>query len=292
MENKDRLIRCLAYGGKVSITLISSTNLVEYARQIHDLSPTATATLGRILTIGELIGAGLKSDKESITIQVKGNGPIGTCVCVADYGLKVKGYVQNPQVELPLREDGKINVGGAVGKSGFINIIKDMGMKEPYIGVTPIITGEIAEDFVNYFAESEQQPSVVALGVLVDKDGVRRSGGYLVTLMPDADEEIISKLEENLKDIPSISSMLEKDMELEEIAEIVSGDKNMFVLEKDEIPEFVCDCNRERFERGLISLGKEELKEIFAQEEKIETVCNFCGKKYVFGKDDIQKLID
>ncbi|MBR3132881.1 MAG: Hsp33 family molecular chaperone HslO [Clostridia bacterium] len=287
----DRLIRCLAYGGKVSVTLISSSELVEKARVTHDLTPTTTAALGRLLTIGELIGAGLKNDKESFTIQVKGDGPIGNCVCVVNYGLKIKGYVQNPLVELPLKENGKIDVGGAVGRNGFINVIKDMGMKEPYVGVTPIVTGEIAEDFVRFFAESEQQPSVVSLGVLVDKDGVKSSGGYLVTLMPDADEDVISRLEENLNKVPPISSMLEKNASLEEIAEIVTGDSNIFVLEGEDVPKFVCDCNRERFERGLISLGKEELKNVLKTDNKIETVCNFCGKKYVFNKDDIEKLM-
>ena len=292
MEKKDRLIKCLAYGGKVSITLISSRNLVEDARKIHDLTPTTTAALGRILTMGQLMGAGLKSDKESITIQVKGNGPIGTVICVVDYGLKVKGYVQNPHIELPLRPNGKIDVGSGIGKNGFINIIKDMGLKEPYIGITPIITGEIAEDFANYFAESEQKPTIVSLGVLVNKDGVKCSGGYIVTLMPDADDKVIEALENNIKNVPSISSMLEKNMELEEIAEVVSGDCHLFVLENDCIPKFECNCNREKFERGLISLGREELKSILEKGDKIETVCHFCNKKYVFDKEYIEKIIE
>ncbi len=292
MENEDRLIKCLAYGGKVSVTLIKSTSLVDDARKIHDLSPTATATLGRVLTMAELIGAGIKSDKESITIQMKGNGPIGSIVCVANHGLKVKGYVQNPHVELPIRDDGKIDVGGAVGKDGFINIIKDMGLKEPYIGITPIITGEIAEDFVHYFAESEQQPTVVALGVLVNKDGVKSAGGYIVTLIPDADEDVISSLEKNIENVPPISSMLEKDMELENIAEVVTGDNNLFILENDFVPKYECDCSEERFEKGLISLGRDELKEILNSGEDIETVCNFCNKKYVFDRNHIDKIIN
>lgn len=287
----DRLIRCLVYGGKVSVLAISSTELVEKARNTHDLTPTATAALGRVLTIGELIGAGLKSDKESITIQVKGNGPLGDCVCVADYGLKIKGYVQNPYIELPVREsDGKIDVGNAIGKDGYINVIKDMGMKEPYIGVTPIVTGEIAEDFAKFFAESEQQPSVVSLGVLVDKNGVKASGGYLITLMPDADDEIIDRLENSLKNVEPISSMLEKNMSLEEIVETVVGDKNIFVLENDFEPKFVCDCSRERFEKGLISLGKDEVENAFENDDKIEIVCRFCGEKYYFNKEDVEKL--
>lgn len=289
MEKRDRLIRALAYGGKVSVILISSTELVEKARKIHDLTPTTTATLGRILTIGELIGAGLKSDSESFTIQFKGDGPIGTCLCIANYGLKVKGYVQNPHIELPLKENGKIDVGGAVGKNGFLHIIKDMGLKEPYIGVTPIITGEIAEDFVNYFAESEQQPTAVSLGVLVDKNGVKSSGGYLITLMPDADDSIIDILEKNLNNIPSISNMLENEMSLEQIAENITGDKNLFILENDQVPEYKCDCSKEKFEKGLISLGNDELKRIVETDESIETVCHFCNKKYVFDSNYIKE---
>ena len=194
MQN-DKIIRCLAYNGKVNIRCINSTNIVEEARKIHDLSPTATATLGRVLTITSLMGKEMKEEKGTITTQIKGNGPIGKIVAVSDNNGNVKGYVSNPQLELPLNPlNGKINVGEAVGNKGMIYIIKDIGLKEPYIGMTPIISGEIAEDFTNYFATSEQTPTVVALGVLVNKDGVKSAGGYLLTLMPDAGEEEIEKI--------------------------------------------------------------------------------------------------
>ena len=211
MQN-DKIIRCFAYNGKVNIRCINSTNIVEEARKIHDLSPTATATLGRVLTITSLMGKEMKEEKGTITTQIKGNGPIGKIVAVSDNNGNVKGYVSNPQLELPLNPlNGKINVGEAVGNEGMIYIIKDIGLKEPYIGMTPIISGEIAEDFTNYFATSEQTPTVVALGVLVNKDGVKSAGGYLLTLMPDAGEEEIEKIAEyqwaSIKDIMDIGAI-------------------------------------------------------------------------------------
>ena len=203
----------------------------------------------------------------------------------------MKGYIQNPLVELPLNQNGKIDVGGAVGKNGYINVIKDIGMKEPYIGITPIVSGEIAEDFTKYFADSEQKPTILALGVLVNKSGVQSSGGYLLNLMPDATDEIIDKLEKNVSNIPSISKMLSDDMSLEEIAKVVTGDNNIKVIEENIIPVYECDCSKEKFEKGLISLGKEELKDIIKNDDKIETVCQFCNKKYIFDKEYIENII-
>ena len=192
---KDQIIKFLAYDGKISVTCISTTNMVEEARKIHDLSPLATAVMGRILTITALIGADMKNDTDKLTIQIKGNGPVGKIVAVADNTPRVKACIAEPHVELPLNEFGKLDVGGAVGNEGFINVIKDIGLKEPYIGVSPLMSGEIAEDFANYFQTSEQKQTAVALGVLVDKNGVRSSGGYIISPMPDAtDEEIIAAL--------------------------------------------------------------------------------------------------
>ena len=199
MENKDRIIKFLAYEGKVSIVCANTSYLVEQARKTHDLSPVATAALGRTLTIASIMGINMKDMDDSLTIQVKGDGPLGSMVVVANNFPKVKGYVQNPLVDLPLNREGKLDVGGAVGKNGFLNVIKDIGLKEPYIGMVPIVSGEIAEDFTNYFATSEQLPSVVALGVLVDQNGVKSAGGYIVTLMPDATEVEIEKIEEAIK---------------------------------------------------------------------------------------------
>lgn len=289
MEN--RLIDCLAYEGKVSIKCISSTNMVEEARRVHDLSPVASAALGRLLTITSIMGYETKTDKGSITNQIKGNGPLGMLTAVAESNGNVKGYVANPQVDIPLnKENGKLDVGTAVGKEGMLYIIKDLGMGKPYSGMTPIVSGEIAEDFTNYFATSEQTPSVIALGVLVDKNGIRAAGGYKLSLMPDATEEIIEKIEESLKNIEPISKMLDENKTLEEIAKTVTGDENIEVLEEIH-PEYKCNCSKEKCEKGLIAIGKDELETIIKEEEKIEIVCNFCNKKYEFSREDLKKLI-
>ncbi len=289
MEN--RLIDCLAYEGKVSIKCISSTNMVEEARRVHDLSPVASAALGRLLTITSIMGYETKTDKGSITNQIKGNGPLGMLTAVAESNGNVKGYVANSQVDIPLnKENGKLDVGTAVGKEGMLYIIKDLGMGKPYSGMTPIVSGEIAEDFTNYFATSEQTPSVIALGVLVDKNGIRAAGGYKLSLMPDATEEIIEKIEESLKNIEPISKMLDENKTLEEIAKTVTGDENIEVLEEIH-PEYKCNCSKEKCEKGLIAIGKDELETIIKEEEKIEIVCNFCNKKYEFTREDLKKLI-
>ena len=290
MSNK--IIDCLAYDGTVSIKCISSTEMVEKARKIHDLSPVATAALGRLLTITSIMGYELKGDKTSLTNQIKGNGPLGMMTAVAQDNANVKGYVQNPHVDLPLNtENGKLDVGEAVGKSGMLHIIKDLGKNtQPYIGMTPIISGEIAEDFTNYFAKSEQIPTVIALGVLVDKNGVRAAGGYKLSLMPNVTDEVIDKIEEIVKDIKPISKMLDENITLEEIAKTVTGDKNLKVLQELN-PEYKCDCSRERIEKGLIAIGKDELQKIIDEEEKIEIVCNFCNEKYNFTREDLKGLI-
>ena len=290
---EDKIIRCLAHNGKVNVRCIRSTNIVEEARKLHDLSPTATAALGRLLTITSLLGKEMKDEKGTITTQVKGNGPIGSMTAVADNNGNVKGYVINPQLDLPLNPaNGKLNVGEAVGKEGMIYIIKDIGLKEPYVGMTPIVSGEIAEDFTNYFATSEQTPTVVALGVLVDKNGVRAAGGYLITLMPDAGEEEIVKIEEALKKADNISKMLDDDKELVEIAEAVTGDMNLMYFEDDIIPEYRCNCSRDKMENNLISIGKDDINDIIKKDGKAELVCHFCNKKYLFTEEDLRKLID
>ena len=289
---EDKTINCLAYNGKVNVRCINSTNLVEEARKIHDLSPTATAALGRLLTITSLLGKEMKDEEGTITTQVKGNGPIGTMIAVSNNKGIVKGYVSNPYVDLPLNQkNGKLNVGEAVGKSGMIYIIKDIGLKEPYVGMTPIVSGEIAEDFTHYFATSEQTPTVVALGVLVDKNGVKAAGGYLITLMPDAGEEEIQKIEEALKNADSISKMLDDGKELIEIAEMVTGDENIMYFENDDIPKYECNCSKEKMEKALISIGKDDLKEIIETDGKAEIVCHFCNKKYLFSKEELEKMI-
>ena len=288
---KDRIIDCLAYEGKVSIKCMSSTKLVEEARKIHGLSPTATAALGRLLTITSIMGYELKEKDGNLTNQIKGDGPIGILTAVADSNGNVKGYVGNNTVDIPLKENGKLDVGTAVGKKGMLYIVKDLGIGKPYVGMTPIVSGEIAEDFTNYFATSEQTPTVIALGVLVDKDGVRAAGGYKLSLMPDATEDIISTIEQQISKIEPISKMLDENKTLEEIAKLVTGDENIQVLETIN-PEFKCNCSREKCEKGLIAVGKAELEAIINEEEKIEIVCNFCNSKHIFTKEDLQNLAD
>lgn len=291
--SKDKIIRCLAHNGKVNIRCINSTNMVEEARKLHDLSPTATATLGRLLTITSLLGKEMKGEKGSITTRINGNGLIGNVVAVADNEGNVKGYVSNPQLDIPLNEEnGKLNVGAAVGNEGMIYIIKDIGLKEPYVGMTPIVSGEIAEDFTNYFATSEQTPTVVALGVLVDKNGVKAAGGYLLTLMPDAGEEEIVKIEEALKNADNISKMLDEGKELVEIAEMVTGDNNVMYFEDDIEPKYICGCSKEKIEKSLITIGKDEIEDIINTEGKAELVCHFCNKKYLFNKEELQKILE
>ena len=283
---QDRIIKCLAYQGKVSIKCINSTKLVEEARKIHDLSPVTTAALGRLLTMGSLMGSNLKENDDKITLQIKSNGPIETMIVVAETTCNVKGYIKNPVVDVPLRIDGKLNVGHAVGKNGMLYIIKDIGLKEPYVGLTPLVSGEIAEDFTEYFAKSEQIPTAVALGVLVDKNGVKSAGGYIVQLMPNATEDDIKKLEENLKNIAPISKLLEEEKSLEEIAELICGKENLLILGDDLNPKYECDCERNRIEKGLISLGKKEIEDIINTDGKAEIVCRFCKENYSFSKED------
>ncbi len=288
---KDRIIDCLAYEGKVSIKCMLSTEIVEEARKIHGLSPTATAALGRFLTITSIMGYELKEKDGNLTNQIKGDGPIGILTAVADSNGNVKGYVGNNTVDIPLKENGKLDVGTAVGKKGMLYIVKDLGIGKPYVGMTPIVSGEIAEDFTNYFATSEQTPTVIALGVLVDKDGVRAAGGYKLSLMPDATEDIISTIEQQISKIEPISKMLDENKTLEEIAKLVTGDENIQVLETIN-PEFKCNCSREKCEKGLIAVGKAELEAMIKEEEKIEIVCNFCNSKHIFTREDLQNLAD
>ena len=287
----DNIKRFLAYNGRINIVCISTTELVEEARKVHDLSPVATAALGRTLTMAAIIGSGLKGEKDTVTLQIKGNGPIGTIVAVSDSKLRTRGYVTEPKVDVPLKQNGKLDVSAAVGNEGFIYVIKDIGLKEPYVGMSKLLSGEIAEDFANYFYISEQKNTAVALGVLVDKDGVRASGGYIVTAMPDATEDDLFILENRIKEAKPISQMLDENMSLVDIAKDITGDENIKVVEEGLTPKYECNCSKERMEKALISVGKEELTKIANEDKKAEIVCNFCNEKYEFSEEDLRKLI-
>ena len=288
---KDELKKYLAYNGKVRVECINSCHLVEAARKIHDLSPTATAALGRLLTVTEIFLFFLSEEDESITLQIKGNGPLGMITAVGDGKGRVKGYVQNSKLDLPLNEIGKLDVGGAVGREGMIYVIKDIGLKDPYVGMTPIVSGEIAEDFTNYFATSEQVPTVVALGVLVNKDGVKSAGGYRISAMPEALDEDLIKIEKAVKNADSISKMLDENLSLDEIAKKITGDENLQIMNVSYFPKYKCNCSRDKFEKGLIAIGKKELEAIINEDGKANTVCHFCNKEYNFSKEDLERLL-
>jgi len=296
----DKIQKFLAYNGKVNITCISTTELVEKAREIHDLSPVATATLGRCLTMGALMASGFKGEEDTVTLQIKGNGPIGNITVTADSKGRTRGYVTNPQVDLELREDGKLNVGKAVGNEGFLYVIKDIGLKEPYRGMSKLVSGEIAEDFTNYYYTSEQKNTAVALGVLVNKEGVKSAGGFIVSCMPDATEDELFILENRLQEAKPISQMLDENMSLLDIAKDITGDINIKILEQEDNdnkeekeekkPKYECNCSKEKMEKALISIGKEEINKILEEDKKAEIVCHFCNQKYEFSEEDLKSL--
>lgn len=291
----DRTIKGLAHEGKVSIIVAETTELVEYIRTLQDLTPTTTAVLGRVATISGLMGlTEIKEKEDSITVQINGKGPIGSVVCVIkreNAKSLIKIYAQNPEIELPLNEKGKLAVGQAVGTNGFLNVIRENEMMEKsYNGLVPLISGEIAEDFTEYFAKSQQKPTVIALGVLVDQNGVKKSGGYMIQLMPDATENEISKIEQAVSNAQTVTQMLEQNKTLEEIARTVTGDENTLFLISDLEIKFQCDCSKERFADGLASIGKKELDAIIAEDGKADTKCQFCNQAYHFSKEELEEI--
>lgn len=288
----DKIIKFLAHNEKISVICADTTNLVEKARKTHDLSPVVTAAFGRMLTITAIMGIEMKSVKDKLTVQIKGNGPIEMMVATTNNFPKVKGYVINPQVDIPLNEFEKLDVGGAVGDEGYINVIKDIGLKEPYIGISPLTSGEIADDFANYFVNSEQRNSAVALGVLVDKNGVKSAGGYLINPMPDATEEEISKVEQAIFQAGAMSKMLDENLTLEEIARKITGDENVEIIEENITPIYQCDCSKQHMAEALATIGKEELQNIVETDGKAEIVCHFCNTKYEFSEEDLKEIID
>ena len=266
--------------------------MVDEARKTHDLSPLATATLGRIITMAAIMGTEMKNSHDKLTLQIKGSGPIGMIIAVANNSPKVKAFVGNPYVDLPLNDIGKLDVGNAVGNQGYINVIKDIGMKEPYIWISPLVSGEIAEDFANYFANSEQRESAVAVGVLVDKNGVKSSGGYLIQLMPGSTEEEITKIEQAIFKAGAISKMLDEELTLTQIAKKITGDENIQILDENITPVYECDCSKEHMKDGLATIGKKELEDIIEKEGKAELVCHFCNKKYEFSKKELEEILE
>lgn len=292
----NRVAKFLAYDGKVSLICTNTTELVEEVRKLHDLTPTTTAAVGRFATVSGMVGfTDIKEKDDYITLQIKGDGPIGKLISVVkrdEVTSKVKVCVDNPHAELPLKSNGKLDVGGVIGKNGFLNIINKNEVTDTnYTGLVPLVSGEIAEDFTQYFAQSKQKPTVIALGVLVNKDGVKSAGGYMIQLMPDATEEEIVKVEKALENAPTISEMISENRSLEDIARTVTGDEDVLILAQELNMIYECDCDKEKFERGLISIGKEELSKIIKEDGKADTVCHFCNKEYHFSKEELEELL-
>ena len=287
----DRIVRAISSDGLVQAAAICSRDLTERARQIHKLLPVGTAALGRTLSAASLMGNALKGAGASLTLQIKGGGPLGTVLAVSDNLGNIRGYVTNPQVDIPLREDGKLDVGGAVGREGTITVIKDLHMKEPYVGTIDLLGGEIAEDVAAYFVESEQIPTACGLGVLVDRDqSVKAAGGYLIQLLPGADEDTIVKVEGGIMAAGNVSAILDKDDDPEHMLRQVMSDFDLKILETCPV-EYRCYCSRQRVERALISLGKDELQHILDEQGHCSMTCQFCDAVYDFSGDELKALI-
>lgn len=287
----DKIIRAMSADGMVKISAVSTKNLTERARNIHKSLPVVTAALGRLLAATSMMGNMLKYEKGSVTIRVNGGGPIGSLIAVSDYEGNVRGYVQNPNVELPKRPDGKLNVGGAVGRDGLITVTKDIGMREPYNGSAQLISGEIAEDVAAYYVESEQVGAACGLGVLVDTDqSVLASGGYIVELLPGAPDDAITKLEANIKELGAVTLSLGEQEPIRLVEGVLMG-LNPEILEEGSV-EYRCYCTRERVLEALRSTGKEALSEMANSGEEIEVSCQFCDKVEKFKSEEIQGLLD
>lgn len=285
----DYLVRATAANAQIRAFACVTKETVEAARKAHDTSPVVTAALGRLLTGAAMMGSMLKGEKDLLTIQIHGNGPIGGMTVTADAVGNVKGYANETKVMLPPNAKGKLDVGGAVG-IGFMNVIKDMGLKEPYVGQTVLQTGEIGDDLTFYFATSEQVPSSVGLGVLMEKNNtVRQAGGFIVQLMPFADEEVISKLEENLKKVDSVTALLDAGKSAEQILEVLLGDLGVEFTDRMPV-SFSCNCDKERVSKALISVGKEELKSMIEEGKTIEVNCHFCNTYYHFTVEELKEL--
>ena len=288
---KDCLVRAISKDGFVNAVAVYTRGLTERARQIHHTSPVATAALGRALAACSMMGNALKDNGASVTMQIKGDGPLGTILTVSDSEGNVRGYVQNPAVDLALREDGKLDVGTAVGHSGTLTVIKDLNMREPYVGTVDLLGGEIAEDVAAYYVESEQVPSACGLGVLIDRDrSVLTAGGYLIQLLPGAGEDVITKVEGGIYAAPSVTNLLKENPDPAVLLKTVLSDFDMEILSVDPI-EYRCYCSRERTERALLSLGSKELEKIVDEQGSAELTCQFCDRVQNFTKEDLTAMI-
>ncbi|MBQ6529338.1 MAG: Hsp33 family molecular chaperone HslO [Clostridia bacterium] len=288
----DKLVRGNSDDGAIRVFAAITTDLVNEAQRIHKTYPVATAALGRLLTGAAIMGAAtLKNDTDSLTLQIKGEGDIKDLVAVTDSQSRVRGYISNPYIDRPLNKEGKLDVGGAVGQ-GYLSVIRDLGMREPYIGQIPLVSGEIADDLTYYYAKSEQIPTSVALGVLVDTDGsVLAAGGFMIQLMPEATEEMAEELEKLLKEVPPVTKMIRDGLDAEDILFEITYGFSMLCENKFIVPKYECKCTRERMERALISIGKDELRSLIDEQGSAEMTCRFCDNKYNFTKEELEELL-
>ncbi len=285
-----KLIRCITSDGAVMISAVDTTDMVEKAKEIHDTTAVVTAALGRLITAASMMGNMMKAEENSLTLRVKADGPTGSLVAVSDYDGNVKGYAENPHVTISPKPNGKLNVGGAVGKNGHLYVLKDVGLKEPYSGIVPLVSGEIAEDITSYYATSEQIPTVCALGVLVNGDrSVACAGGFIIQLLPGADDKTIDKIEENLQTLKPVTTMLAQNMTIKDIVESALKGFEVEVLYTQDIA-YKCDCSRERVAKALITLGADELNQMAEEMPEIELSCHFCNKKYKFTPAEVKTL--
>ena len=288
----DEIVRVIAKDAPIKAMAITGTVLVERARQIHDAWPVATAALGRLLMAASMMGDMLKEEKGSVTLRVRGGGPLGTLTAVSDSEGNVRGYVQNPAVDVPRKAHAKLDVGAAVGSDGELTVIKDMGMKEPYVGSVQLVGGEIAEDIAAYYVESEQIPTACALGVLIAPDqSVQVAGGYLIQLMPGADEAVISAVERGIAQVGAVTAALDRGDDALELLRQGLSDFELEILETAPV-EYRCYCSRERVSRALISMGRDELEKLIAEQHGAELTCQFCDRVYQFTEEELQSLLD
>ncbi len=288
---RDEMVRAITADGLVRAQAITGRDLVEKARTLHTLLPVATAALGRTLLAASLLGDMLKEDNASLTLQIKGGGPLGLVLAVSDSGGNVRGYVQNPHVELMEQHPGKLDVGGAVGTQGTLTVIKDFGYKEPYVGTIGLFSGEIADDLAMYFVESEQVPTACALGVLVGLDqSVTAAGGYLIQLLPGAGEDVISQIEAGVKKLGPVSAALDRGLDAEDLLREVLDGFELDILQTHPV-EYRCACSRDRVVRALISLGRQELREMIEEQGQAELSCQFCDKVYQFSREELEEIL-
>jgi molecular chaperone Hsp33 len=288
---KDYLVKALAFDGKIRAYAIRSTETVAEAQQRHHTWPIASAALGRALSAGAMMGAMLKDDAK-LTIKIEGDGPLGPILVDSNTKGQVRGFVTNPHVHLENNAQGKLNVGKAVGKNGTLTIVKDLGLRDFFSGQVPLVSGELGEDFTYYFASSEQVPSSVGVGVLVNPDNtILAAGGFIIQLMPDIDDETITKIENRLKEIPPVSSLIERGLSPEDLLEEIFGKGNVKILETVPV-SFTCNCSKERFASAIIGLGKEEIKDMIEEDGKAEVHCHFCNEYYQFSKEELEQLLE